>query len=330
MHTDRETSDEDGRPAPLEEPAPPAQEVSPSAAPASPASSPAPSPAPAHEYGYGDESAVPADPYAATGPGPDGAAGHDGAAGPDGAAPSDTSEPADLSATEARSVTGVQGVTAPRAMLRPVPEGFPTPPPRPARPNRRPAKAQEPENGRSSRRGLIVTAIVVVSVLVLAVAVGGGILAVRALSSGGSDPAATPAGSDAPQDPSSGGVVEIGEVTVTAVGTEVGVRSIGTRARPAEPEGEFVIVTIEIANAGDRPVTLTEDRALLESADGATHAFDFEASNLHTADSEPPGITTGGSTTRFHLVYDVPIGTEVSALQLDFDSAGSGSLPLGG
>ena len=115
MHTDREASEQDGRPALPTDPAP--------AEPAGTPELPAPQgPVDAsHEYGYGNDEELPS---------------------PGGVEPAEpaqqTEGPDDLSETERRSVTGVQGVTAPRAMLRPVPEGFPTPPPRPAVPVSRP------------------------------------------------------------------------------------------------------------------------------------------------------------------------------------------------
>jgi hypothetical protein len=296
VHTDREASGED-------------------------APEPQAGPAEAHHYGYD----------AAVGPGAVDASPAPGAPAADGAAPlpdsADGAE-ADLSPTEARSVTGVQGVTAPRAMLRPVPEGFPTPPPRPARPNRRPAREQDSGSGSGPRRGVLIAAIVVVAVLALAVAVGGGVLALRALSSD-SGPAADPApaqGSD-PAD-AAGGTVEIEGVTITEVSTEQGVPSVGTSDTAVTPEGEFVIVTIEVANESGGPVSIG-DGIELETADGETVAPSRDAARVHIADSEPFGQATEGSATRFHLIYDVPIGAEPTALQVDLGYIGSGTLPLG-
>lgn len=215
-------------------------------------------------------------------------------------------------------------------MLRPVPEGFPTPPPLPAVPNRRPAKVQDPDEAKGSRRGLLIGAIVLVAVLVLAIAVGGGILAFRALGSddpGDSDPSA-PVGTAAPQDGASGGSATIGEVEMTTVSTEAGVRSVGSRSDPVAPEGEFVIATVEIDNRGDRAVPLTPESISLESADGATHPLDLDASRVHIADSKRPTQIPGGGSGTVHMVFDVPIGTEPSAILVDLGGGTSGSLPL--
>lgn len=309
MHTDREASDQDGRPALPSTPA----SAEPVGTPELPSSQEPTSHGPAHEYGYGNDEELPAP----------------GAVEP--AEPAQPTEgPDDLAETERRSVTGVQGVTAPRAMLREVPEGFPTPPPRPARPNRRPAKAEDPAESRGPRRGLLIGAIVMVAVLVFAVVVGGGLLAFRALSSGGSDPATPAATSGAPQDGAAGGSTTIGDVTMTVVSTEVGVASVGDRGSPAEPAGEFVIVTVEVANAGDAPASLTAEAVSLETADGATHPLDLDASNAHVADTESPGIVSGGSTESVHLVFDAPIGAEPTALGVDLGADRTGSLPLAG
>lgn len=295
MHSDRETSAGDGPPPPPE------------------------APAAAHEYGYGDDDAVLAGPYTASEPvdAPGGPPHHDAAT------------PGDPAATEARSVTGVQGVRAPRAMLRPVPEGFPPPPPQPEAPNRRPPRSPAPEGGTRPRRGLLAAAVLVLAALLLAAVIVGGVLAVRALGTGGAEDASPAGASDTPQDPAAGGTARIGELTVSARSTELGVRSVGPRNDPQEPEGEFVIVTVEIANEGTRPERLSEDTVSLVSADGESHQLDRAASRAHIARTDPPGLLPGESTERMHLVYDVPLGTEVESLRFDLPGAGEGDLPLG-
>lgn len=247
-------------------------------------------------------------------------------------APADEADPAPGGppASESGPTTAMRGGTAPRAVLRPVPEGFPTPPPRPARPNRRPAPTPETSAGPGPRRGLLIAAIALAAVLVLVVAVGGGILAVRALTS--EDPqggAATP-GSEAPAAPAGAGEVQLGEVTVTEVSTEVGVRSVGEGSTAVEPEGEFVIVTIEVANGSEAGVSIREN-VTLETADGESIAADADAGRVHVADTEHFGLLGAGDTESFHMVYDVPIGSTPAALRLDLVTIGeTGELPLAG
>lgn len=301
-----------------------------------------------HEYGYGQAPLDPAgtdaaraadsgittdDAFAA--PAPSGASSADDAPTPatgeeTSAARSGadaTSDTGQVPATGIRPETALR--TAPRAVLRPVPDGFPTPPPRPARPNRRPAPAQEPLPAGRSRRGLLIAGISVIAVLLLAVVVGGGVLAVRSLS-----PAAPAAGSSAPateatQEPAGPGQVQIGEVAITEVSTEVGVRQVGNPGSTMEPEGEYVVVIFEVHNPRDTGVDIAE-LVELEAADGETYAPDSAASANLVADSRPFGMVGPESTATFHKVYDVPIGTQPAGLHFTFSMVDeTGTLPLG-
>jgi Domain of unknown function (DUF4352) len=311
----------------------------PSAPPTTPTVPPA-SAGPEREYGYGASAADPVDASStgSTGAMPEGES-DAGAVPGDAAAPGSEGIPGDGAgaddatglhpATGVQSPTALRNATAPRAVLRPVPDGFPTPPPRPARPNRRPAPKVE-RAAQPSRRGPLIASLLIVIVLVLVVAIGGSILAYRALSpdpSSASDPAT------ATGDTSGSGEVAIGDVTAREVSTEVGVRQLGNGAsESAKPEGEFVVVIVEIDNASASSVTF-EGTAALETADGETHAPDADAAEEYVGGTESFGIVNAGESASFHLVYDVPVGSEPSAVQLAFPSnpdAGSGSLPVGG
>ncbi|GAA4524046.1 hypothetical protein GCM10023160_15000 [Brachybacterium paraconglomeratum] len=244
------------------------------------------------------------------------------------AGPESSSRTGQVPATGIRPVTALR--TAPRAVLRPVPEGFPTPPPRPARPNRRPAAPQEPAPAGKSRRGVLIAGISVIAVLLLAVVVGGGVLAVRTLS-----PAAPAGGSSAPStgtapEPTGPGQVQIGEATITEVSTEVGVRKVGSPGSAMEPEGEYIVVIFEVDNPRDQSLDIG-DQLELEAADGQTYAPDSDAGITFEADdSRPLGMVDPGSTVTFHKVYDVPIGTQPTGLHFSFSNmTETGTLPLG-
>lgn len=292
-----------------------------------------------HDYGYGQTPLDPAgtggaraadsgvteeDSPSAASPSTGEAGEETSTAGPGGPADSDTGQ---APVTGIRPVTALR--TAPRAVLRPVPEGFPTPPPRPARPNRRPAPPQEALPAGESRRGLLIAGVSVIAVLLLAVVVGGGVLAFRTLSpvtpaAGSSAPATAPA-----QDPAGPGQVQIGEVTITEVSTEVGVRKVGNPGSAMEPEGEFIIVIFEVDNPRDKGVDIAE-LVELEAADGQTYAPDSAASARVVADSQPFGVVAPDSTDTFHKVYDVPIGTQPTGLHFTFSMVDeTGTLPLG-
>ncbi|GAA1485732.1 DUF4352 domain-containing protein [Brachybacterium fresconis] len=233
-------------------------------------------------------------------------------------------------ASELHPETGLRPGTAPRAVLRPVPEGFPTPPPRPARPNRRPAPSADAEQP-SRRRPAVIISLVVVAVLVLVVAIGGSIIVYRALSPGPSD-AASPAAT-AEEDEGAAGEVAIADVTVQEVSTEIGVREVGGPGSDAlEPEGEFVVVTVEVANDSDIAVSI-DGHETLRTADGETYEPDSEASRKYVAESKAFGTIAPGESGTFHLVYDVSVGAEPTELELDFSenaAVGTGVLPLGG
>lgn len=223
--------------------------------------------------------------------------------------------------------------TSPRAVLRPVPEGFPAPAVAPHRPHRAPALPAADEPAPRSVRGLRSAAIAVAAVLLLAVLTGGGILAVRALTGGGEDAAtadSAPAGS-----PATTGTVALGPATFREVSTEVGVRSVGDAAGRLEPEGEFVIVTVEITNDGEAPLLVSSGGGTmgLVSAAGDRYPVSDEPNRALVADSEAFGAVGTGETAVYHGVFDVPAGTEPTGLDFAFSSApevGRGTLPLDG
>lgn len=257
--------------------------------------------------------------------------------------------------------TGVPTSTTPRAVLRPVPEGFPTPPPRPARPNRAPAlpSAAPATKPRSGRLGLLIAGIAAVALLV---GIVGGSVAIRALSGneepqgdatpGGtadtnstSDPTdggtvSAPAGTgtsaststaSAPASASAAGSVQMGEVTVVEVSTASGLRSVGTGPSAVEAEGSYTVVTLEVTNSSDRTVILPNTIARLRTSDGTIHPADLDASEAHSAPTEPRGVADAGESTRIHVVFDLPPNAEPASLLLDLStgsSEASGELTL--
>ena len=329
METDREAPGADERAGTPE--SPPTSGPSPSHSPAgSPAADGSGDHSPesadtSREYGYGE---TPLDAAGDTGL----RAADSGAQAPESGTAEET-DPANAAdpATGIHPATGLRGATTPRAVLRPIPEGFPTPPPRPAGPNRRPAPKPDGAPAPRPRRGLLITGISVAVVLLLVVGIGGGILAYRALTSSG--PAAQ--GPEAPaseQASGSGtpGQVQIGEVTFTEVSTEIGVREVGTRKDAVSPEGEFLIVSFEVANDSSQGISLGQN-VTLETADGTSHAPDRAAGNAYVANSDAYGVVEAGATVTQHRVYDVPIGSAPRSLVLAPESLGEiGNLPLDG
>lgn len=316
METDRDASGGAELPARADSSSSAGSSLTPSSSAASPApSSPQPSPddGSPRDYSYGQS--------------PLEAAGTDGPRAADSGLEETSPEPGP--STGIHPVTGMR--TAPRAVLRPVPEGFPTPPPRPARPNRRPAPKPETAPAATGRRGLLISGIAVAVILLLVVAVGGAVLAVRALTP------ADPAASEAPAtdaDPSEAsedaGQVQIGEVSISEVSTEVGVRGVGDQGTSLEPTGEYIVVVFEIDNPSDVSVEIGSN-VTLETADGQPYASDPLAGKAYVGESKDFGTLPAGETGVFHQVYDVPIGSEPAAVHFTFSMLDeSGTLPLGG
>lgn len=302
----------------------------------------------AHEYAYGDPAPGAEVPFPTAGPSPTPPSGPSDPEPLDATAePSTPRTPTDPSPTEplpasappaegaAAEGAPSMGTTTPRALLRPIPEGFPTPPPRLPGPRRRPDRRPEPEPTPRRGRGPLLGAIVLGAVALLVLGVGGLVLAVRGLG-GQEGPVAAPspgAGTEAPADgepadADTAGEVTINGVRITEVSTEVGVRHVGNGSLAREPEGEFVIVTIEVENPTDAAVDVLGE-ARLEAADGALVERDREAGQLHIADSQPFGFTTSGETKTFHMIFDVPIGADPTSLHLSVHGE-DGALPLGG
>lgn len=213
--------------------------------------------------------------------------------------------------------------TRPReAVLRPVPEEFPTPPPRPAGWNRSrpPAAAPAP----SPRRRPLLIALALIAVLALLVLLGASYLLLRTLPEVPAGAPASPAASSAPAP------LVLGEVQVRVVSLEQGVESVGAEGSRRRAQGEFVILTVEVANASSAPVTL-RDAVTLVDADGTSYAPDRDAGIAHLADSDPYGLVGPGESRLLHAVYDVPVGTSIDRAAVDlsrYPAGGSGELPL--
>ena len=256
--------------------------------------------------------------------------------------------PAQHPSTQESSVTGLQpttGVptgTAPRAVLRPVPDGFPTPPPRPARPNRAPALPAT-DAPPPPRRTPMYILLAVLGVLILVVGIGGGLLVFRTLGGDSPEPAAgPPATSQAPSDEpdatgsaatsgtsTGGGSVVLGEATVTLVSAEQASEIAPDGESPLR--GEFLIVTLDIENAGDQALRL-EDRVTLVTSQGAEVAPDQTASRRHTesgVESRHENYVQPRSQSLVHLVFEGGGSTDGAELQFALDSdEGQGVLPL--
>lgn len=280
------------------------------------------SPAAAYDYSYDQDGAV----------GQSSAADQDGAAAQEGAVAGSGADDGDDAAAPTGVHTAMRGGTAPRAVLREVPAGFPTPPPRPARPNRAPARPASTTSGRSggARRSLILGAAAFGAVLLLLLVAVGGFVAFRALSGEDRAPAAS-SGTSAPAE----GAVTLGEISVREVSTQAGLERVGPQAKPLRPEGEFVVVTVEVENSSQAQVMATKPPFSLELADGTVVPADVEAGvqHDHEVDADRSLRVGAGETQQVFAVFDVPFGGQPKALKIDLSrvpGGGAGVLPLKG
>lgn len=202
----------------------------------------------------------------------------------------------------------------------PIP-GAGEPRPRPHAPT-----SAEASDGRPRRRLLIGSA-AVAAVAVLALVVGAGVLlATRPWEGAGPDAAGTSApASPAPQSATVGGV------TVTVETLETAVPFAGSGSRQVVPEGEFVALVVTVDNASDATLFWDDDVLTLVDQAGARHPQDVEATAAYETDARTSQVIPAGGTTRVAAVFDVPIGTAPSAVDIALSIGGTaetGSLPL--
>lgn len=111
-----------------------------------------------------------------------------------------------------------------------------------------------------------------------------------------------------------GEAVASGDFEVTVTDVETGVASVGDDLFGAEAQGQFIVVSMEVTNIGDSPVTffssdveLTDDEARTYSADDASAIY-VEDSNSFLEEINP------GNTVDGIVLFDVPEGVEPSTL----------------
>lgn len=121
------------------------------------------------------------------------------------------------------------------------------------------------------------------------------------------------------------GPVRDGDLTFTVTAVE----QRDVVGDPADPgysvtaEGVFVVVTLEIDNVGDQPVTFVDrDQTLVDSA-GRTFPTD-RAANIYGNRDVPSTRLTPGADLRVRLAFDVPAGTEPREIVLRESATSNG------
>src|SRR5687768_657104 len=104
--------------------------------------------------------------------------------------------------------------------------------------------------------------------------------------------------------------------------TEIGNEYIGTKA-----QGQFCIVSVAVTNIGDEAGSFFGDNSKLLNAEGQEFSADSEAAiYLEESDSLFEEINPG-NTLNSKIVFDVPVGTTPTAIELH-DSAFSGGVTV--
>ena len=113
---------------------------------------------------------------------------------------------------------------------------------------------------------------------------------------------------------------EDGQLRFVVRGVETGVESVGDEFTRETPQGEFVVLDVEVTSIGTEPVTLMSSDQYLIDGRGNRHGASVDA-NLFTEGQElfvseinPDNTVTG------QVVFDVPEGRKIVDAELH-DSA---------
>ena len=122
-----------------------------------------------------------------------------------------------------------------------------------------------------------------------------------------------------------------GKFSFTVTKVKKGVKKVGDQYFGDTAQGQFVIISVTVENIGDRARTFTfHNQTLIDTKDREFEA-DPEASLWTTEDSKSflQQINPGNSV-KGQLIYDIPRGTKLKAIELH-DSMWSGgvTVPLG-
>lgn len=127
----------------------------------------------------------------------------------------------------------------------------------------------------------------------------------------------------APATPGVGDRVRDGVFEFTVLKVRTGIRRIGDAYARQKAQGEFVLITVRVTNIGDEAQTLFDAAQKAYDAKGREFAADSEAaSSLEGNDVLWEQVNPGNKVTG-RIVFDVPRGTELVALEVH-DSIWSG------
>src|SRR5699024_1578370 len=124
-----------------------------------------------------------------------------------------------------------------------------------------------------------------------------------------------------------GDVAQDGKFEFVVTDVETGVEQVGSEYLNETPQGQFVLVHLEVTSVGDKAQTLLDSSQHLSDADGREHSADSSAgiyieNNKVLLNEINPGNTLSGV-----LVFDIPADATPASVELH-DSMFSGGVSI--
>ncbi|SDT01680.1 DUF4352 domain-containing protein [Microlunatus soli] len=220
---------------------------------------------------------------------------------------------------------------------QPGPQGYQQPgPPPPGYPQPGYQPAAPPKRNWFARHKIISTLLAIVGVIMIIGAIGNGssdsAAPIDNAVVAGDGSVGTDTGEPAPQeaDPDKsdqkdksastagvGDTVRAGDLRLTVAEPSCGKKKVGSDYTEARAQGQFCIVTVDITNAGDSPVMITDSDFSLYDGQDREFATDSEAMiwNAESSDIWLEEINPGNKVSG-DLIFDIPEDADAARLEL--------------
>ncbi|HEX8202461.1 MAG TPA: DUF4352 domain-containing protein [Isosphaeraceae bacterium] len=165
---------------------------------------------------------------------------------------------------------------------------------------------------------------VIALVIIIVIATSGG-------DDGGSSPSSSGGGASSGESAEAAGLnqaVQDGKFEFTATGVDCSKNTLGADPVSTQATGVFCLVNVSVANIGDEAQTLDSTSQVAYDAAGNKYSTDIEAAfYLEDAGQTLFEQLNPGTSVNGVLVFDVPVGTQLTELELH-DSMFSGGVTV--
>jgi hypothetical protein len=179
------------------------------------------------------------------------------------------------------------------------------------------AEPEPGDSGAPKRRRTLLWLVSILAAVVVLCCAGGVTVLIRSVRT--SSAAQRFPGNQAPADlPGPGEPVRDGTFEFTVQGFQCGQSELVEDGRSVRPEGQFCVVRLRVQNLADGAKTYFSNYQVGLAADGATFDSDLAATTLLVVgrgEQNSTNIEPGASITTT-VVYDIPTGTTLAALEL--------------